>query len=247
MKTTKVNFDELNSRYESRTASIRCECVFATEMVGGQPADEDGIRQFVIHHLKLTDEAEQEKAVKRIMHEEIQDVQPEEGELPEGKLYGLRAIRRTEFGPYLGDWMIKACLKNALSRLQIFKQHKGSKGNFAEAGRVMAWKYSLQDEQNPNFIYLRNSKDTPAHTSHREFMGRVQTPTGPVSIVHQSEVCEPGSRFAFEMRFLNDNLKVNLKEDDIKDVLALSMIVGLGSARSLERGKFRIENAEIEL
>lgn len=45
------------------------------------------------------------------------------------------------------------------------------------------------------------------------------------------------------MRFLSD--RVN--EDDVRDTLALMMIVGLGSARSLERGKFRIEQAEIDL
>lgn len=243
---TFLKFDDLNSAYERMTAYIRCECTFATELVGGQPADEEGIRQFVVHHLKITDEIEREKAVQRILHEEIEDATAEGDEVEEGKVYGLRAIRRDNFGPYLGDWMIKANLKNTASRLQIFQQIKGTKGNWAEAGRVRAWKYSLQDPEHPNQIYLRNSGDGPAHTEHKTFRGRVQTPQGPVSIMHESEVCEPGSRFAFEFRFLNNGAK-GLTEDDIKDVLALCMIVGLGSARSMERGKFRIESAEIEL
>lgn len=242
-----VKFNELTERYEAMTSYVRCECVFATEMVGGQPADEDGVRQFVVNHLKIADPKEQERAMARIMHEEVEDAAGEDDELPEGKVYGLRAVRRDEHGPYVGDWMIKACIKNAASRLQIFRQHKGSKGNFAEAGRARAWKYSLQNQAQPNQIYIRNSVDAPAHTTHKDFMGRVQTPRGPVSILHQSEVIEPGSRFAFEFRFLNNNLHKNLVADDIKDVLALAMIVGLGSARSLERGKFRIESAEIEL
>jgi len=239
----KVTFEDLEQRYEELTASIHCECVLATEMVGGQPAGEEGVRQFVAHHLKLTGD-EAEKAVKRILHEELESVTPPEGEIPEGRVYGLRSLRRTEHGPYLGDWMIKACIKVAASRLNIFQTMRGTKGNFAEAGRVRAWKYSLADTAHPNLVYLRNSGDSvPAHSYHKEFMGRVQTPKGPVSIIHQSECAEPGSRFAFEFRFP----KGKLKEEDLKDVLAMMMIVGIGSARSLECGKFRITNAEINL
>lgn len=243
-KLTTYGYRDLESRYEQYTAAVRAECVFGTECVGGQPADEEGIRQFVIHHLNIEDPVEQEKAVKRICHEELEDVTPVEGEIQEKKVYGVRAVRRTALGPYLGPWMIKACLKVAASRLGIFVELKGTKGNLAEAGRVRAWKYSLQDPENPDLVYVRNSADdVPCHTYHKEFMGRVQTPTGPVSIIHQSECIAPGSRFAWEFRFI----KGKLKEIDLKDMLSLAMIVGLGSARSLERGKFRIENLEIEL
>lgn len=238
----KLTFEDLNERYEELTAFARCECVLATEMVGGQPADERGIRQFVTHHLGITDAKEAEAAIKRILHEEVANTTPPEGELPEGKVYGLRALRRTEHGPYIGDWMIKAAIKQAASRLDIFKTIRGTKGNFAEAGRVRAWKDSLQDEANPNLVYLRNGVGA-AKTFHKEFMGRVQTPQGAVSIIHQSECVEPGSRFAFEFRFP----KGKLKQEDVRDVLAMMMIVGIGSARSLERGKFRITNADVEL
>jgi hypothetical protein len=240
MKT--FSYEDLQTAYEDKTAYIRVEASFITECVGGQPAGREGVEQYVEHHLKLTGE-EAAQAVNRILHEEIENTAPEEGELPEGKLYGLRALRRTKSGPYLGDWMIKANLKNAASRLDIFKQIKGTKGNFAEAGRCRAWSYSLVESENPHLIFVRNSTDAPCHTMHKEFMGRVQTPSGPVSIVHQAECIEAGSRFAYEFRFP----KGKLKEDDLRDVLAMSMIVGIGSARSLERGKFRIEKAEIEL
>jgi len=101
----KLTYEDLTARYEELTAFVRCECVMATELVGGQPADEGGVRQFVTHHLKLTGD-EAEKAVHRIMHEEVESVRPPEGEIPEGRIYGLRAVRRTELGPYIGDWMV---------------------------------------------------------------------------------------------------------------------------------------------
>lgn len=238
----KLNLDDLQQAYEARTAVVRAECTFSTECVGGQPADEEGVRQFVIYHLGIQDEAEREKAVHRILTEELQDVRPDEGELDENKVYGLRSLRRTPSGPYLGDWMIKACIKNAASRLEIFKTIRGSKGNFAEAGRVRAWKYSLQESEHPNLIFVRNSADQPCHTYHREFMGRVQTPVGQASIIHHSECIELGSRFAFEFRFIPGKVT----EQDMRDVLAMTMVVGLGSARSLERGKFSIDYAEID-
>jgi hypothetical protein len=241
---TTVTFDQLNQHYENYTSMVRCECVFATELVGGQPADEAGIRAYVKHHLKLENE-EAEAAVQRILHEEIENTTPPEGEIPEGKLYGLRAIRKDEEGwPYLGDWMIKAAIKVATSRLFIFQQLLGSKGGFAEAGRVRGWQYSAHKEH-PNFVYLCNqTADGPAHTYFKEFMGRVTTAKGPMSIVHQSECVPPGSRFAFEFRFMTAK---DLKQDHIESMLALLMIVGVGSARSLECGKFRIEKAEIEM
>lgn len=237
-------FDDLNSRYEEFTSAIRCDCILSTEMVGGQPAGEDGVRQYVIHHLKILDPDEQEKAVQRILKEEIEDTKPEDGELEEGRLYGLRSLRRNSFGPYIGDWQIKACLKQAATNLNLFVQVRGTKRSFAEAGRVRAWKYSLQDVQHPNLVYLRNFEATDKpNTYHKDFMGRVHSPQGDVSIIHRSECVEERSRFAFEFRFP----KGNLKEEDVKDVLVMSMLMGIGSARSLERGKFRIETAEIEL
>lgn len=239
----RLAFDDLNQRYEQRTAVFRAECVFVTECVGGQPADEEGVRQFVSHHLGITDEKEREAAVRRILNEEVEDVAPVEGEIPEGKVYGVRALRRDNGKVYLGDWMVKACAKVAASRLGVFSQKRGSKGDVAEVGRVRGWKYSL-DPEKPWQILVRNSTDdSQPHCYFKDFMGRVQTPSGPVSIIHKSECIAPGSRFAFEFRFL----PTKLNPDDIQDILAFMMTVGLGSARSLERGKFRIENAEIEL
>lgn len=240
-----IKYDDLNSAYEKMTAFFRCECIFVTALVGGQPATEEGIRAYVAHHLKIEDEVEREKVVQRILHEEVEDTTAEGDEIPEGKIYGLNAVRRDEYGPFLGDWMIKACLKQAASRSNTFKDHRGTKGNWAEAGRVRAILYSLQDPARSNQIYIRNSTDHPAETTHERFSGRVQTPRGAMSIMHVSEICPPGSRFAFEFRFLNGNPKLTIEE--ITNVLGLAMNVGLGSARSLERGRFHIESCEIEL
>lgn len=244
-KTATFSYEQLNQAYEARTTVVRCECQLATECVGGQPAGEDGIRMFVRHHLKLTDPKEAEEAVKRILKEEVgtKDTTPESGELDEKMTYGVNVIRRTEHGPWLGDWMVKANLKNAFSRLGIFRQIIGTKGNLAEAGRVRAIGNSLLEPGHPERIYLTDENGKAVQTYFQEFMGRVSTPQGFVSIIHHSECAPPGSRFAFEYRMLNGKLKM----EDIRDAMALAMVVGVGSTRSMERGKYRILSCEIEI
>src|SRR5205807_6977992 len=85
-----LQLKDFQETYKSLTASVKCECVFATELVGGQPAGEDGVRRFVEHQLELTGE-EAEQAVRRILGQEIgdRDVTPTGGELQETLTYGI--------------------------------------------------------------------------------------------------------------------------------------------------------------
>lgn len=240
------SFEELMSSYEGKTAVIRCECELATEIVGGVPASADGLRAFAKHHLRIVSEKELDEAVERMQKEEIgeRDVTPELGELSEKMKYGVNVIRRDENGPWLGDWMVKAHYKQAASRLKIFVEYRGSKGDFAEAGRVQAVGISLIERVHTERIYLRDETGKrPAKTYFREFRGRVQTPQGAVSIIQNSEVCAPGTRFAFEYRVLPGTLKM----DDFRDVVAMGMTVGLGSAKALECGKYRVTKCDIEI
>lgn len=239
------DFDQLTSRYELYTNRITCECVLATEMVGGQPAGEDGVRAFVVHQLKIDNPEEQQRAVQRILKEEIEDVTPPLGEISEKKVYGVRVLRRHDGWPWIGPWMVKACMKQASSGLDVYRQIWGSKKAMAEAGRVRALGASLRDPKHPEQVYITNPEgDGPPETYWKEFMGRVSSSNGMVNIIHWSECVAPGSRFHFDFRFMPLEA---LTEAVIVDVVALAMQVGLGSARSLERGKFRIERCEVEM
>lgn len=242
----KYSLEQLQQRYVEYTASIKCECEFATELVGGQPGDEAGIAAFVRHHLEITDPKEASAAVRRIMNEEIGEhgVALPTDELAEKESYGVCMLRRSEHGPWLGDWQIKACIKQAASRLNLFSgTYVGAKGDLAEAGQVVAVGKSLQQSEHPERIHLVNPNGEKVETYYTKFMGRVSTPNGKSSIVHDSECAAPGTRFAFEYRFLNSKLK----EDDVLDLLSLAMVVGLGSARSLERGHFKILSADLSM
>lgn len=235
------NLEQLQSRYLDFTDRVIAECSFATDYVGGQPGGPDGVRAFVTHHLKLSgDEAEQ--AIKRILNEEIGErdvVPPEGGELKERLTYAVNVVRRDEFGPWIGGWQIKACLKQAASRLRVFVERRGAKGDMSEMGWVRAYGLSALNPEHPERIYVLDAKqDKPSDTFFEKIMGRVQTPDGAKSIVGDAEQIPAGARFQFAFNYMPGNVK----PEDIPDIFASMMICGLGSARSLQRGQFVIHS-----
>jgi hypothetical protein len=243
-KAQVYSLQDLQQRYRTLTSVVFADCTLATELIGGMPADAAGVRLFVAHHLKLVDQ-ELEDAVKRIMKEEIgeRDVPAETGELKEKLSYGISVVRRDANGPWLGNWMIKACLKAAASRLGIFVQKRGSKGDVAEMGQMSANGVSRLDVARPERVYLCDpTGKAPAETYFQSFRGRVQSPAGSKSIVNDCECVAAGSRFGFEFRFY----PARIKADDIADIFASAMIIGLGSGKAFERGKFSINSLTFE-
>lgn len=242
---TDYNLNELMARYERMTARAVAECHFTTSLVGGQPGGEQGVRLYVAHHLKLEGE-KAEQAVKRILTEEVgeREITPPAGEIVEAKVYGINIIRRDGYGPWLGDWMVKAMLKQAASRLGIFVTKRGTKGDMAEMGRARATGISALDDEHLERIYLRSADgQSPADTHFERFTGRVQTPQGAKSIVTDAECAPAGTRFAFEYRFIG----TRLSEEQAADIFAAAMQIGLGSAKAFERGKFAITKLSYEL
>jgi hypothetical protein len=247
MTTTTLEFTghEIEERYAELTACLTVEAELVTEMIGGQPAGQDGVESFVKHHLKLVGE-EAEAAVQRIMAREgagPREIAPPEGELKEVESYAVNIIRHTEFGPYIGNWMIKACVKQAASRIGLFKKKIGTKGDFAEGGRVHAIGHSRKEDDRKIYLYDVENDDGDVTTYYRKFRGKVSTPQGSVSIVHDSEVAPPGTRFNFEYRFMNGKTS----KDEVMNILALACNCGVGSAKSFECGKFRIVKARLTM
>lgn len=238
----RFTYDDLQKRYSDMTASVVCKCEAATPLVGGVTAGEAGVRAFITHHLGITDPIEAQNTFERIMKEEMGEkpIPTETGELQERLSYGINVIRRTALGPYLGSWMIHANIKTAMSRLGMFIEMKGTKGNVAEGGVVYPHGISKRDDR-PDCVYLVAPDGSPATTYFDEFKGRVSSPQGSKSIIHHSECVPSGTRFEYQFKFI----KGKLKESDVIDAIAMSMIVGIGSVKSLGNGKIRIIDAEI--
>jgi hypothetical protein len=209
--------------------------------VGGQPANREAVRAYAKHHLKLPDD-KIEAAVDRILREEVGEREVTgEGEVKERESYGLNVLRRDDFGPWVGDWQIKAALKQSASRVGLFAAKRGTKGDMAEMGRVSAVGNSLHGE--PFKIHLLDADgERPATTFYRRFMGRVQTPDGPKSIVTDAECAPVGTRFSFRFQWY----EAKLTEADMVKIFSAFQIVGLGSAKAMEQGKVEVMTLEIE-
>ena len=251
-----VKIEELNKLYANITHRVICNAEFITQMVGGQPASDEGLEAFCRFHLKLPEE-EIAAAVKRIKNEEIgenkevklvkidtHELNPQDpefekpdnlDELKEREAYAVNVIRRDDYGPWIGNWMIKACLKCAASRLKIFVKKRGAKGDLAELGTVRAFgdsaKTNVVDRVH---LYLPNGENV--ETDYHEFMGSVQSPNGRVSIKHHSEVVDVGTRFMFELMVPAFVWDLN----DIKDIFSVIGQIGIGSVKAQDRGKFKI-------
>ena len=246
---TTFTADDLVLLYKKMTARATAHCRLTTSLVGGISADRAGIEAFVRHQLKLEGDAA-EQAVNRILKDEIgeHNVTPAEGEVQERLSYGVKVLRRDAFGPWLGDWMVKACIKTAGSRLGYFKTKLGSKGAMVEAGQVRAIDGSLAEQQGefdpPRRVHFYDGTTGQAvQTAFEQIKGRISSPAGAASIVTDCETVPAGSRFSFEYRWFGDS---KLKTNDIANIFALAMVIGVGSAKAFERGKFRVEKLEVE-
>lgn len=253
-KITEYTAQDLEDRFQDLTACAVCRCTLLTDCVGGVPADDQGVKNFVQYQMGLTG-VEAEEAAARIMKEEIGESavkalkpngEPDEtAELKEREVYGINVVRRDEHGPWLGNWMVKACLKAAASRTGLFIKKKGSKGDLSEMGRVLANGASLRNVLKPERIYPFGG-DTPLAgvlaTRYEKFMGRVSTSQGSKSIVHWSEVIPAGANFEFEFRFGGDRAT----QEEIVGLFAIAGNIGLGSVKALERGKFQIDTLRLE-
>jgi hypothetical protein len=239
---SKYTMKDLEAAYDEYSGEAIAICTMTRELVGGMPASPEGIRAFCLHHLHIPEGPELDAAVSRITGEELgeRDVTPEAGEIKEKETYGLNVIRRSEYGPWIGDWQIKAAIKQAASRVGLFAQKRGTRGDVAEMGKVSAHGISVHGA--PFRVHLIDaSEDAPAQTFYQKFMGRVTTPSGAKSIVNDAECAPIGSRFAFRFQWFDNKLT----EKDIVSIFSALPVVGVGSVKSLERGKFEINELEV--
>lgn len=255
MPITTYNANDLSKVFTDKTDSARVHAHFITECVGGQSADEAGVEAFVRHHLKIDPENEDEikNAVDRILGKEVALEERKKNEddpiheLPEEKLsYGVTVIRKDAFGPWLGDWMIKACIKCAATRTKVTTRKSGIKGAIIEMGRVSAIDQSLvpgEDYTTQHVHLIDPVTDGPAKTHFVQFKGRPNTGAKPVSIVSDKECVPVGTQFAFEFRWEAGMLTA----EDMVYMFAACQNIGLGSCKAFERGKFVVDSLELDI
>lgn len=227
---------DLNKMYEDMTAEMTGQLRLTRPMVGGIAADKEGVAAFVRNQMKITDPKRVAAEVERILTHEIgeRDDTPEGGDVEEKKVYQVSVIRQNEHGPWAGDWMLKALFKQAGTQCNTFVKKKYSKGNLAEAGLLSAFGPSLK--RNRWELYGVDDDGKPVQTFFEEFKGSVGTPRGRRSIVSHRECFPIGTNFHFRFRWVDRSLKAN----DLAELIAMARVVGFGSCKPYERGKFEI-------
>jgi hypothetical protein len=213
------------------------------EMAGGIGADDESIKAFVTHHLGIPADSDSfDAAVARILKEEIgeRDVNKElvdagEHELSTKEVYQVKVIRQSDHGPFILEHMLKAMIKVAGTRMELFMKKRGSKDDIIHLGLVRAHGTSLQNPDRPWEIYLRNNGG-PAKTKFNKIQGNVQGQQGKRSISHHTEVTEEGAEFEFTFRYPHRKLK----REDIVLLMAAFSRIKLGSCLSLGYGEIEI-------
>ena len=241
---SRYTMQDLSAAYAAYSGSAIAVCRLTREIVGGQPATDEGIRAFAEHHLHIPED-KLDEVVARIKGEEIGERErtPPNGEVKEKESYGLNVLRHSTFGPWIGDWQIKAALKQAASRVGLFVAKRGTKGDIAEMGKVSAHGISLHGREFQIHLIDAKTDSAAASTMYQNFKGRVNTPSGAKSIVNDAECAPIGSRFSFRFQWFD----AKLTEADVVSIFSALTVIGLGSAKSLERGKFDIESLDVEM
>ena len=228
----------LNDELSTATVALR----FTSQYVGGQPASERGIRAYVEHHMHLTGDAA-DQAVKRIQGEEVRK-DGEGDELKEVEVYGLNIIRRNaDNQAWVGTWQVRAMLKQSASRLGLFaaRGKVGSKGDMSEM--MVVKPHGPSDKGAMQEIVIVDAAGKPfSENIHDRFMGSVSTPQGRKSIVCDSEIAPVGSQLHITVEWPSKRLKA----DDMAAVLGAGQRIGLGSVKSMEKGRFEVVSMTVE-
>jgi hypothetical protein len=246
-KPETMTFDQkrLNEALAKFRSTIKVKCRFLLPFAGGVPASDKALEAFIEHHLHLVPETDAFKETfSRIRHEEIgeRDTTPEQGEVSTQTIYAVNIVRSTPDGPFISAHQIKACLKQACSRLGMFNARgkMGSKGDVAELGSVCASGDSIGNPDAPWEIMLRKD-GKPAPTHFDLISGTVGTPKGKKSIQHHTQVVEAGSEFEFTISWPSERLS----PDDMMLAIAAMTQIGLGSCLSLAYGRFEVIEGKV--
>lgn len=153
-------------------------------------------------------------------------------------------FRKTEQGIYIGGYQIKSMISEAASLLELTVKKRGSKQTLKEGLSVIGINENDQLTGDKVFFLPNRTKADGTYTH----TGNVSTPQGNRSIIKSMEYIEQASiKFILnilENRMQDDNRGKKLTTDNIKECLAHSRELGIGSHRKYDAGKFDVVKFE---
>ena len=144
---------------------------------------------------------------------------------------------------YIGDYAVKAMMKQCISLLKLTVQLRGSKQTLREGTAVKGLVGDKLTEEKVFFQPFRPKED-----GIEDFAGHVQTMQGMRSILKSAEyLIKPTLEFQIWCLGVRMEGTKDVNPDHLQDILELGQEVGLGSQRSFEKGKFDVvEFSEID-
>lgn len=221
MAKDELNVKDVKERQKPMYDKFKVKLTFRDRVYGGLPLSKKLVEQYVEAKLAPGDKAFADKFA--------EETSPKSEAAKELELINeteriTTGFKSDEDGSFIGDYVIKAHLKQAASLLKITQTKRGSKDTVKEALFIK-----------PVAIHLGKEPDGT-----EEFCGHVMTPTGKRSILKASQYFDKPT-ITFEIWVLNvRNDKFNA--NDLKMCFEFGQELGIGSNRSFEKGKYDLIN-----
>lgn len=215
---------------------FRVKLQFRDKVYGGLPKADELLDPYI--KAKFGDDPEAALIVK-------EDVNPpSEDDLVEAKEKSMTGFKCDDVGCYIGDYAIKAGLKQWASLCGLTVKKRGTKQTVKETLFVKG----LLPGENGNYqntdrkVYLQPISTEPDGVD--DHAGHVDTAQGKKSIIRASEYREKATLeyevWVLSVRFAEREGTKNLTEGDLAMMLELGQEAGIGANRSLESGKFDV-------
>ncbi|NDC89746.1 MAG: hypothetical protein EB075_13290 [Bacteroidetes bacterium] len=251
----------LSAARKANTQNYLVEITFNDDVLGTQPKTEELMRKFV--EMKLNREAKE--AEKAGLQPPTEERRAEIMNLHLQRMFGAATVEETieeeverahttffidEAGPYIGNYQMKACIRDMCTTLGIFMQKRGSKQTFQHLLGIRACDHNgepLPGEQGLRLHFWRDEEIVTEVDGWIEKTAHVMTAQGPRSVIKRHDQV-----FAATLRFLimvpcnieKNREKALIQDEEIAQIMLGAENNGLGCSRSQGHGTFRVTRLE---
>ena len=253
--------DQFNSLYATNIQRYLVEIEFNYDVLGTQPKTEELMRKFV--ETKLNREAKE--AEKAGLQPPTEERRAEIMNLHLERMFGADTVEDSieeeverahttffadELGPWIGNYQMKACLRDMATTLGITMARRGSRQTQQHLKWVLACDENgdlYPGEKGLRLHFHRDGEIVPEVDGWVEKTAHVMTAQGPRSVIKRHDYVTQGRlRFAIGVAC---NLEKNREKATFQDAQITEMMLhaqnnGLGCSRSQGHGTFRVTRLE---
>jgi hypothetical protein len=246
---------------ETALQSYLTEITFNDDVLGTQPKTEELMRKFI--EAKLNREAKD--AEKKGLRPPTEERRVEIMNLHLERMFGAATIEETieeevkrahttffidSKGPYIGNYQMKACVRDMCTTLGIFMSKRGSKQTFQHLMGIRACDESgnvLPGEQGLRLHFWRDGEIVTQVDDWVEKTAHVMTAQGPRSIIKRHDYVTGATlRFLIQVpcNIEKNREKALIQDEQISKIMLGAENNGLGCSRSQGHGTFQVTRLE---